>query len=189
MGVWWRWALVSSEEVAPSLTVCLPLLIFPCAIKSRGSLLAPAHPVGPRKRAVKRLCVCVCLDLGVCAVEYIVSNYQQFLSSFWGVTSSKRHQIVVETFVLLLSLSGVFWIVAKAWCHLWCWMFEFILAEQVWLYSRWSVKKWTVHCHSWWLVRFNTAVLLLAFQGFLFNCVFAQYFDTVGWVTWRASHT
>jgi len=35
--------------------VCLPLLIFPCTIKSRSSLLAPAHPGGPGKRAVKRL--------------------------------------------------------------------------------------------------------------------------------------
>ena len=40
---------------------CLPLLIFPCTIKSRSSLLAPAHPGGPRKRAVKRLwCGVVC---------------------------------------------------------------------------------------------------------------------------------
>ena len=28
------------------------LLIFPCTIKSRSSLLAPAHPGGPGKRAV-----------------------------------------------------------------------------------------------------------------------------------------
>jgi len=35
--------------------VCLPLLIFPCTIKSRSSLLAPAHPGGPGKRAVNRL--------------------------------------------------------------------------------------------------------------------------------------
>jgi len=35
--------------------VCLPLLIYPCTIKSRSSLLAPAHPGGPGKRAVKRL--------------------------------------------------------------------------------------------------------------------------------------
>ena len=33
--------------------MCLPLLIFPCTIKSRSSLLAQAHPDGPRKRAVK----------------------------------------------------------------------------------------------------------------------------------------
>ena len=45
-----RWALVSPDEVAP-----LPLLIFPCTIKSRSSLLAPAHPGGPRKRAIKWL--------------------------------------------------------------------------------------------------------------------------------------
>jgi len=35
--------------------VCLPLLIFPCTIKSRSSLLAPAHPVDPGKMVV---CVC-----------------------------------------------------------------------------------------------------------------------------------
>jgi len=34
---------------------CLPLLIFLCTIKSRSSLLAPAHPGCPRKRAVKWL--------------------------------------------------------------------------------------------------------------------------------------
>ena len=39
-------------------SVCLPLLILPCTIKSRSSLLAPAHPGGPGKQAVKWLCVC-----------------------------------------------------------------------------------------------------------------------------------
>jgi len=34
---------------------CLPLLISPCTIKSRSSLLAPADPGGPGKRAVKQL--------------------------------------------------------------------------------------------------------------------------------------
>ena len=36
-------------------SMCLPLLIFPCTIKTRGSLLASAHPGGPGKRVVKRL--------------------------------------------------------------------------------------------------------------------------------------
>ena len=36
-------------------SVCLPLLIFPCTIKSRSSLLAPAHRGGPGRRAVIRL--------------------------------------------------------------------------------------------------------------------------------------
>jgi len=36
-------------------SVCLPLLIFLCAIKSRSSLLALAHPGGPGKKAIKRL--------------------------------------------------------------------------------------------------------------------------------------
>jgi len=56
MGGWWRWALVSPEGVVPAgWSVCLPLLISPSTIKSRSSLLAPAHPGGPGKRAVKRL--------------------------------------------------------------------------------------------------------------------------------------
>ena len=38
---------------------CLPLLIFPCTIKSRSPLLAPAHPGGHRERAVKWLCAYV----------------------------------------------------------------------------------------------------------------------------------
>jgi len=46
-------------------SVCLPLLIFPCTIKSTSSLLAPAHPGGLRKRAVKRLCVVVVVPLSV----------------------------------------------------------------------------------------------------------------------------
>jgi len=61
-GEWWRWALASPDGVAPSQrSVCLPLLIFPCTIKSRSSLLAPAHPGGPGKWAVKRLCVWRCV--------------------------------------------------------------------------------------------------------------------------------
>jgi len=39
-------------------SVCLPLLIFPCTIKSRSCLLAQAHPGGPRRRAAKRLWWC-----------------------------------------------------------------------------------------------------------------------------------
>jgi len=38
-------------------SVCLPLLIFPCTIKSRSSLLAPAHPGGPRKKDHKTVVV------------------------------------------------------------------------------------------------------------------------------------
>ena len=42
------------------------LLIFPYAIKSRSSLLAPAHTGGPGKSAVKRLwCGGVCVNIDV----------------------------------------------------------------------------------------------------------------------------
>jgi len=47
--------LVRMEWRPAGWSVCLLLLIFPCTIKSRSSLLAPAHPGGPGKRAVKRL--------------------------------------------------------------------------------------------------------------------------------------
>ena len=53
--------LVRMEWRPAGWSVCLALLIFPFTIKSRSSLLAPAHPGGPGKRAVKRLCVCVCV--------------------------------------------------------------------------------------------------------------------------------
>jgi len=61
MGQWWRLALVVWMEWRPvGGSVFLPLLISPCTIKSRSSLLAPAHPGGPGKRAIQRVCVCVC---------------------------------------------------------------------------------------------------------------------------------
>ena len=47
--------LVRMEWRPARLSVYLPLLILPCTIKSRSSLLAPAYPGGPRKRAIKRL--------------------------------------------------------------------------------------------------------------------------------------
>ena len=56
-------SLISPDGVAPSQMVGVSAsVIFPCTIKSRRNLflLAPAHPGAPGKRAVKRLCVCVC---------------------------------------------------------------------------------------------------------------------------------
>ena len=47
--------LVRMEWHPAGWSVCLPLLMFPCTIKSRSSLLAPAHLGGPGRRAVKRL--------------------------------------------------------------------------------------------------------------------------------------
>ena len=47
--------LVRMEWHLAGRSVCLPLLIFLCTIKSRSSILALAHSGGPGKRAVKRL--------------------------------------------------------------------------------------------------------------------------------------
>ena len=64
--------LVRMEWRPAGWSMCLPLLTFPCTIKSRSSLLAPAHPGGPGKRAVKRMwCMWCCgryatdLDFGL----------------------------------------------------------------------------------------------------------------------------
>jgi len=48
--------LVQMEWRPTGWSVCMPLLVFPCTIKFRSSLLAPAHTGGPGKGAVKRLC-------------------------------------------------------------------------------------------------------------------------------------
>ena len=47
--------LVRMEWRPTGWSMCLPLLIFPCTIKSSSSFLAPANPGGPGKAAVKRL--------------------------------------------------------------------------------------------------------------------------------------
>jgi len=60
MGGWWRWALVGPDGVAPSRMVGVSASVNrPLHHKSRSSLLAPAHPRGPGKRAVKMVVVVV----------------------------------------------------------------------------------------------------------------------------------
>ena len=61
--------LVRMEWHPAGWSVCLPLLIFPSTIKSRSSLLAPAHPGGPGKRAVKWLCCGVVMVLRMNVVK------------------------------------------------------------------------------------------------------------------------
>jgi len=64
-------------------SVCLPLLIFRCTIKSRSSLLAPAHPGGPGKRAVKRCgAVVVTMHYNAFAAKGIANNVMQHKGSF-----------------------------------------------------------------------------------------------------------
>jgi len=55
LGGWWKWALVSPDGVAPSWMVSLSASINLPLHQSRSSLLAPAHPGGPGKRAIKGL--------------------------------------------------------------------------------------------------------------------------------------
>jgi len=53
---WWRWALISPDGVAPNRMVGVSASVnFPLHHKVQSSLLGPAHPGGPGKRAVKRM--------------------------------------------------------------------------------------------------------------------------------------
>ena len=55
-------------------SVSLPVLIFPCTIKSRSSLLAPALPGGPAKRAVNGCGVVVTFSTSRFFVPKIIKN-------------------------------------------------------------------------------------------------------------------
>jgi len=52
--------------------VRMPLLIFPCTTKSKSSLLAPAHPGGHGKRAVKKVVVVAVVVVVVVVVAVVV---------------------------------------------------------------------------------------------------------------------
>jgi len=62
-------------------SVCLPLLIFPCTIKSSSSLLALAHLGGPGKRAVERLCMVLMHTESCDLAYYLVSDGR--CDSYW----------------------------------------------------------------------------------------------------------
>jgi len=65
-------SLISPDGVAPSRTVSASaFVIFPCAMKSRRFLLAPAHLGSPGKGAVKRLCIYVCEAVLYCWVTIV----------------------------------------------------------------------------------------------------------------------
>ena len=69
--------------------VCLPLLISPCTIKSRSTLLTPAHPGGPGKRAVKRLCGIFQLILA----RYFMAFYITKNAYFTSMLTNKLHHL------------------------------------------------------------------------------------------------
>jgi len=78
--------LVRMEWRPAGWSVCLPLLISPCTIKSRSSLLALCHPGGPGKRAVKRLwCGSVYLRHAGCTGMYQATLYTCDCSTSSGI--------------------------------------------------------------------------------------------------------
>ena len=101
--------LVRMEWRPARWSVCLPLLIFRCTIKSRCSLLAPAHPGGPGRRAVKRLwCGVVSFQLlwlGLVFLKSIFANNHS--RSFTGQLSFLSPRPTVSwSLILSSSISG-----------------------------------------------------------------------------------
>jgi len=76
--------LVRMEWRQAGWSMCLPLLIFPCTIKSRSFLLTLAHLGGPGKRAVKRL---LC---GGGAHHYLLSNFRKMHGDFLHHNISRK---------------------------------------------------------------------------------------------------
>ena len=104
-GGWCRWALVSPDRVASSRMVGVSASVnLPLHRKvlSRGSLLALAHPGGPRKRAIKRLWYLLCLvtvwgENFMTTHQYIVDHSVSFL--MWSLC----HIISIVLVLVLLS--------------------------------------------------------------------------------------
>ena len=60
----------------PGLSLCLPIVILPCTIKSRRTfLLAPAHLACPRRRSIKWLWCGAC----VVRVDYVTQEAAKIL--------------------------------------------------------------------------------------------------------------
>jgi len=81
--------LVRMEWHPAGWSMCLTLLIFPCTMKSRSSLLALAHLGGHGKRAVKRLSVVVWLcGIWQATHSFLVTTTppQSFYGPFSGTT-------------------------------------------------------------------------------------------------------
>jgi len=94
--------LVRMEWFPAGWSVCLPMLIFRCTIKSRSSLLALAHPGGPGKRAVKRLfvcvCVCMCVSLYVGMCGDGANDCGALRTAHAGISLSEAEASVVSPF-------------------------------------------------------------------------------------------
>jgi len=80
--------LVRMEWRPAGWSMFLPLLIFHCTIKSRSSLLAPAHPGGPGRRAVKWLWWLDSRGVYVFVVEISTSPELHCYATFWNLKIS-----------------------------------------------------------------------------------------------------
>ena len=77
-------------------SMCLPLLILPCTIKSRSCLLVPSDPGAPGKRAVKRLWSWMTFDV-VGSDSWVSNNTSEGIVCFADVRWDSSHRSTVST--------------------------------------------------------------------------------------------
>jgi len=124
-----------------------PLLIFHCTIKSRSSFLAPAHPGGPGKRAVKRFwCggwvqLCIISDTIYGLLDY---NHRHF---FWILIIKTETTTQLQTrpkskttdvyFRSYGSMSGVVLNILQNLCG-----FRVFRSWRLWVSIDWNLHSW-----------------------------------------------
>jgi len=99
-------------------SVCLPLLISPCNIKSRSFSTGTGSPGLSRKRAVKRLCMCVCvqlLNIGSGCPKYS-EELRKIYSSDYVRELEQRNKVSYILFATRNTFCET-WYLPRSWVH------------------------------------------------------------------------
>jgi len=130
--------------------MCLPLLIFPCTINSRSSLLALAHPGSPGKKAVKWSCVCVDISAWHPWHEWLPACTRFSLQS----RQTCARNICVHALRLMTQAGELIFsgspgkCPSKQWCWCWWWWESLTVSSVTWDHF----KTVALECHWGWAV-------------------------------------
>ena len=120
-------------------SVCLPLSIFPCTIKSRSSLLAPAHPGGLRKNGRKTVVLCVWSIQNSCVRLVTCLQKSHFMRQRLGIQMHRSYLAVVYAiFTSSAALIPSSFITYGRWIQVWVTQLRLILT---WCYTRYAPCK------------------------------------------------
>ena len=136
--------LVRMEWRPVGRSVCLPLLIFPCTTNSRSSLLAPAHPGGPGKRAVKRLWWWWCRLITTTTLQDCYADHKQKCCYFIDpvIITSVMFVLAVKTSGQRILMRGRIAEGIFNWENLmWCLTVSATSQSECWLTACWEIPK------------------------------------------------